>query len=159
MTGSTQKTWAARKSRRVLNWSTSERQVAPVIHKQALSALLFLHTKVFSTTRHWLLEICHPPINRLLLDVLSRRSRSVFTLGSKSPFRARTLPCVSGSTSPPQLHPLCDVPGRDKPPILPPAPTPAPMPPQCASPMPPLLPACQQSPPPRRRRRLRGRGR
>jgi hypothetical protein len=31
-----------------------EQQVAPAIHQQALSALLFLHTKVLSTTLHWL---------------------------------------------------------------------------------------------------------
>jgi hydrogenase/urease accessory protein HupE len=72
MTDSTRKTWAARKARHVLNWSASERQAAPAIHLQALSALLFLHPKVFSTTLHWLWGICHPPVNRLLPVVLSR---------------------------------------------------------------------------------------
>lgn len=55
-----------------LTWLASERQVAPATHKQALSALLFLYTKVLDVNLPWMQEIGRPRVKRRLPVVLSR---------------------------------------------------------------------------------------
>jgi integron integrase len=55
-----------------LTWLASERQVAPATHKQALSALLFLYTKVLGMNLPWMQDIGRPRIKRRLPVVLSR---------------------------------------------------------------------------------------
>ena len=55
-----------------LTWLASDRQVAPATHKQALSALLFLYTKVLGMNLPWMREIGRPRIKRRLPVVLSR---------------------------------------------------------------------------------------
>nr|QZL14090.1 integron integrase [uncultured bacterium] len=55
-----------------LTWLASERQVAPATHKQALSALLFLYTKVLGVNLPWMQEIGRPRVKKRLPVVLSR---------------------------------------------------------------------------------------
>ncbi len=57
---------------RDLGAGTAERQVAPVTHRQAPSALLFLHGKVLGVQQPWMSEIGRPRPNRRLPVVLSR---------------------------------------------------------------------------------------
>ncbi|MGS0756840.1 phage integrase N-terminal SAM-like domain-containing protein [Roseateles sp. GG27B] len=58
-----------------LTWLANERGVAPATHKQALSALLFLYTKVLGMNLPWMQEIGRPRVKRRLPVVLSRATR------------------------------------------------------------------------------------
>ncbi|RZJ01395.1 MAG: integron integrase [Rubrivivax sp.] len=55
-----------------LTWLADERQVASATHKQALSALLFLYTKVLELDLPWVASIDRPRVRRRLPVVLSR---------------------------------------------------------------------------------------
>lgn len=55
-----------------LTWLASERQVAPATHRQALSALLFLYSKVLGVQLPWMSEIGRPRPQRRLPVVMSR---------------------------------------------------------------------------------------
>jgi len=55
-----------------LTWLADERQVASATHKQALSALLFLYTKVLEVELPWVAGIERPRVRRRLPVVLSR---------------------------------------------------------------------------------------
>ena len=55
-----------------LTWLADERQVATATHKQALSALLFLYTKVLQVNTDWIKELDRPRVRRRLPVVLSR---------------------------------------------------------------------------------------
>jgi len=55
-----------------LTWLADERQLAPASHKQALSALLFLYTKVLGIVLPWMQEIGRPRVKKRLPVVLSR---------------------------------------------------------------------------------------
>jgi integrase len=55
-----------------LTWLADERQVASATHKQALSALLFLYTKVLELNLPWINQIERPRVRRRLPVVLSR---------------------------------------------------------------------------------------
>jgi integron integrase len=55
-----------------LTWLADERQVASATHKQALSALLFLYTKVLELDLPWVAGIERPRVRRRLPVVLSR---------------------------------------------------------------------------------------
>jgi integron integrase len=55
-----------------LGWLASERQVAPATHKQALSALIFLYSKVLEVQLPWMAEIGRPRVQRRLPVVLSK---------------------------------------------------------------------------------------
>ncbi len=55
-----------------LTWLADERQVASATHKQALSALLFLYTKVLEAELPWVAGIERPRVRRRLHVVLSR---------------------------------------------------------------------------------------
>ncbi len=55
-----------------LTWLADERQVATATHKQALSALLFLYTKVLQVNTDWIKGLDRPRVRRRLPVVLSR---------------------------------------------------------------------------------------
>jgi len=55
-----------------LTWLADERQVATATHKQALSALLFLYTKVLQVNTEWIKDLDRPRVRRRLRGVLSR---------------------------------------------------------------------------------------
>ena len=55
-----------------LTWLADERQVATATHKQALSALLFLYTKVLQVNTEWIKDLDRPRVRRRLPVVLSR---------------------------------------------------------------------------------------
>ena len=55
-----------------LTWLADERQVASATHKQALSALLFLYTKVLELDLPWVAGIERPRVRRRLPVVLNR---------------------------------------------------------------------------------------
>jgi integron integrase len=59
-----------------LTWLADERQVASATHKQALSALLFLYTKVLELNLPWINQIERPRVRRRLPVVLSREEVS-----------------------------------------------------------------------------------
>lgn len=59
-----------------LTWLADERQVASATHKQALSALLFLYTKVLELNLPWIDQIERPRVRRRLPVVLSREEVS-----------------------------------------------------------------------------------
>jgi len=50
-----------------LTWLADERQVASATHKQALSALLFLYTKVLEISLPWVQQIERPRVRRQVL--------------------------------------------------------------------------------------------
>jgi integron integrase len=54
-----------------LTWLACERQVAASTHKQALSAVLFLYTKVLQVQLPWMSEVGRPRVQRRLPVVLS----------------------------------------------------------------------------------------
>jgi len=60
-----------------LTWLADERQVASATHKQALSALLFLYTKVLEVELPWVAGIERPRVRRRLPVVLSREEVAV----------------------------------------------------------------------------------
>ena len=55
-----------------LTWLADARQVATATHKQALSALLFLYTKVLQVSTEWIKDLDRPRVRRRLPVVLSR---------------------------------------------------------------------------------------
>lgn len=55
-----------------LTWLADERQLASSTHKQALSALVFLYTKVLQQGLAWVAELERPRVRRRLPVVLSR---------------------------------------------------------------------------------------
>jgi len=55
-----------------LSWLANERHVAPSTHRQALSALVFLYTKVLAVHLPWLSQIGRPQTKRRLPVVLTR---------------------------------------------------------------------------------------
>jgi integron integrase len=55
-----------------LNWLVNERHVAASTHRQTLSALLFLYTKVLELQIPWLVEVGRPRVQRRLPVVLSQ---------------------------------------------------------------------------------------
>jgi integron integrase len=55
-----------------LGWLARDRQVAPSTHKQALSALLFLYTRVLELQLPWMTQIGRPRVQRRLPVVLSQ---------------------------------------------------------------------------------------
>ena len=55
-----------------LSWLVNERHVAASTHRQALSALLFLYTKVLELQIPWLVEVGRPRVQRRLPVVLSQ---------------------------------------------------------------------------------------
>jgi site-specific recombinase XerD len=59
-----------------LTWLADERQVASATHKQALSALLFLYTKVLALNLPWINQIERPRVRRRLPVVLGREEVS-----------------------------------------------------------------------------------
>ena len=62
-----------------LGWLAGERQVAASTHKQALSALLFLYTKVLGVQLPWMSEVGRPRVRRRLPVVVTRHElESVF---------------------------------------------------------------------------------
>ena len=66
----------------------SERKVAPATHKQALSALLFLYTKVLDMNLPSMQEIGRPRVKRRLPVVLSRDEVAVLFCHHQGPPRA-----------------------------------------------------------------------
>lgn len=59
-----------------LGWLAGERQVSASTHKQALSALLFLYTKVLGVQLPWMSEVGRPRVQRRLPVVVSREELS-----------------------------------------------------------------------------------
>ncbi len=59
-----------------LGWLAGERQVSASTHKQALSALLFLYTKVLGVQLPWLNEVGRPRVQRRLPVVVSKEELS-----------------------------------------------------------------------------------
>ena len=55
-----------------LTWLASERQVSASTHKQALSALLFLYTKVLQVQLPWMADLGRPQVKRRLPVVLTQ---------------------------------------------------------------------------------------
>jgi site-specific recombinase XerD len=55
-----------------LTWLADKKQVATDTHKQALSALLFLYTKVLQVNTEWIKDLNRPRVRRRLPVVLSR---------------------------------------------------------------------------------------
>jgi integron integrase len=64
-----------------LTWLADEPQVATATHKQALSALLFLHTKVLQVNTDWIKDLDRPRVRRRLPVVLSREEVVVILTG------------------------------------------------------------------------------
>jgi integron integrase len=64
-----------------LGWLADERAVAPSTHEQALSALLFLYTKVLRLQLPWMVEIGRPRVQRRLPVVVSREELARVFLG------------------------------------------------------------------------------
>lgn len=64
-----------------LTWLADERQVASATHKQALSALLFLYTRVLELNLPWVKQIERPRVRRRLPVVLSRDEVSAVLSG------------------------------------------------------------------------------
>ena len=56
-----------------LTWLASERQVSASTHKQALSALLFLYTKVLQMPLPWMVDLGRPQVKRRLPVVLTQQ--------------------------------------------------------------------------------------
>ena len=69
-----------------LIWLADERQVASATHKQALSALLFLYTKVLEISLPWVQQIERPRVRRRLPVVLSREEVSAVLGGMAGEF-------------------------------------------------------------------------
>jgi integron integrase len=59
-----------------LGWLAGERHVAAATHRQALSALLFLYTKVLGLQLPWMSEVGRPRVRRRLPVVLSQQELS-----------------------------------------------------------------------------------
>lgn len=59
-----------------LGWLAGERHVAASTHRQALSALLFLYTKVLELQLPWMSEVGRPRVRRRLPVVLSKQELS-----------------------------------------------------------------------------------
>ncbi len=59
-----------------LGWLAGEHQVSASTHKQALSALLFLYTKVLGVQLPWLNEVGRPRVQRRLPVVVSKEELS-----------------------------------------------------------------------------------
>jgi len=55
-----------------LTWLACERKVSASTHRQALSALLFLYTKVLQLQLPWMAEVGRPRVQRRLPVVLSK---------------------------------------------------------------------------------------
>lgn len=55
-----------------LGWLANDRRVSPSTHKQALSALLFLYTKVLGLELPWMSQIGRPRVQRRLPVVVSK---------------------------------------------------------------------------------------
>lgn len=70
-----------------LGWLASERGVAASTHKQALSALLFLYTKVLCMDLPWLSELGRPRVHRRLPVVLSKEELAGVFLGLEGEHR------------------------------------------------------------------------
>jgi integron integrase len=66
-----------------LTWLADERQVATATHKQALSALLFLYTKVLQVNTAWIKDMDRPRVRRRLPVVLSRDEVAAVLTGLK----------------------------------------------------------------------------
>ena len=66
-----------------LTWLADERQVATATHKQALSALLFLYTKVLQVNTEWIKDLDRPRVRRRLRVVLSRDEVAAVLTGLK----------------------------------------------------------------------------
>jgi integrase len=64
-----------------LTWLADERQVATATHKQALSALLFLYTKVLQVSTGWVKDLDRPRVRRRLPVVLSREEVAAVLTG------------------------------------------------------------------------------
>jgi integrase len=64
-----------------LTWLADERQVATATHKQALSALLFLYTKVLQVNTEWIKDLDRPRVRRRLPVVLSREEVAAILIG------------------------------------------------------------------------------
>ncbi|MCX2865452.1 integron integrase [Paucibacter sp. PLA-PC-4] len=64
-----------------LTWLADERQLASSTHKQALSALVFLYTKVLQLGLPWVAELERPRVRRRLPVVLSRDEVTVVLTG------------------------------------------------------------------------------
>ena len=67
-----------------LTWLADERQLASSAHKQALSALVFLCTKVLQLGLPWVAELERPRVRRRLPVVLSRDEVTVVLAGMLS---------------------------------------------------------------------------
>jgi integron integrase len=70
-----------------LGWLAVERSVAPSTHKQALSALLFVYTKVLGLQLPWMSEIGRPRVRRRLPVVVSRNELTPIFLGLQGEHR------------------------------------------------------------------------
>lgn len=70
-----------------LGWLVNERNVAPSTHKQALSALLFVYTKVLGLHLPWMSEIGRPRVRRRLPVVVSRNELGPIFLGLEGEHR------------------------------------------------------------------------
>ena len=68
-----------------LGWLAADRQVAASTHKHALSALLFLYTRVLDVRLPWRAEIGLPRMHRLLPVVLSRDEVCAAACGCRFP--------------------------------------------------------------------------
>jgi integron integrase len=64
-----------------LTWLACNRQVAASTHKQALSALLFLYTKVLQVDLPWMSEVGRPRVHRRLPVVLTKDEIAAVFLG------------------------------------------------------------------------------
>jgi integron integrase len=64
-----------------LSWLAGERKVAASTHKQALSALLFLYTKVLGVQLPWMSEVGRPRVQRRLPVVVSRDELASMFIG------------------------------------------------------------------------------
>jgi site-specific recombinase XerD len=56
-----------------LTWLADERRVSASTHKQAMSALLFLYTKVLQIHLPWMAEMDRPRVHRRLPVVLTQQ--------------------------------------------------------------------------------------
>jgi integron integrase len=70
-----------------LGWLASDRQVAASTHKQALSALMFLYTRVLQVQLPWMSEIGRPRVQRRLPVVLSQNELAAVFRGLEGEFR------------------------------------------------------------------------
>ena len=74
-----------------LSWLASQRHVASSTHRQALSALLFLYSKVLGVQLPWMSEIGRPRSQRRLSVVFTRDE--VQRLLNALPIEMRSVPC------------------------------------------------------------------